>query len=750
MLALALAGFLFATAAVPGRGLAVRLALGFVLGQAAFLLQLNLLMRAGLEIGASSPLALLVVVLEAIGLRLAGVRRPRRPGVGIDELRLLGVATLPFLYALLWQLGQRDDDFFIHWPLIGLFRRGVFPPVNPFFPQLAYAGHYGRDLLAAGLSCFWPGDFHELLLWQTALAQGALLILVFAVFGRPLTAPSGAFAVALAFLGVNASIRLGLLDTFQNNNAMANVLFFAAFVLLADPPAVRRPGGRLCAFLVLTALALVYETHFVCLLGGVALALVPALVKRHRRFQALRIVAVLGLSAFVALGQGGTLTNWLERRVAGRHERSEDIVGLSQAVNVSFPKTSLSVTSRDGRELPLGSNGFRAEAGPWPIWLPIFALLLAMRRPRGPLMVALSGGVALFIPLTVDFGRYNSDVFRFLFLAAACSAACAGSLAAVPLEWLKRRPLPRRAATLALVALTWHFGSLTISRFRDIVADALLLPQQYPWSVRAWAIRRGNGPSLPADLEVAGAIREQPGVPRLLPTWRDSRYARRSAVLASLGECVPLGFSLRPAVMAQESNLWPSSLVSDAFRATGDPGLLSGLGATLVDINPRTMAGDATKRLLADPRASVVASFEMTDGIRQLVRIENRPPAPPPGSAALVRFISVPEPLWPGEVAAATIGISFPASTSTPPSTSVRVGYRLLSNGSPVNPLDELEQDVALERQSSGIWTGTLTFAAPSSPGGYEIRLNQRFTEGTRDLGLARDVRPPRANVRQP
>ena len=745
LIVLGAAGCLFANAAAPGRGLPVRLALGFVLGQAAFLFHLNLLVRSGFGILASSWTALGLVGIEAVLLRLLS-GPSRAPRISAVDLRVLGIATLPFLYALLWQLSQRDDDFFIHWPLIALFRQDVFPPVNPFFPQLAYSGHYGRDLLGAGLSFFWPWDFHELIVWQTALAQGALMILVFAVFGRAMGAASGAFAAALGFLGVNASIRLGLLDTFQNNNALANVMLFSGAILLTDIKTLRRGAGRLGAFLVLTALALVYETHWVCLVGGAVLALAPVIFKAQGRLRALRVGAVIGLSAFVALGQGGTLTNFLERRVADRHERSEDVVGLSQAVNVSFPKTSLSVTARDGRDLPVFSAAFREEAGPWTVWLPVFALLLTILRASGPLTVALTGTVALLIPLFVDFGRYNSDVFRFLFLAAACSAACAGSLAAVPIRWLEGRRVPRMAMLLALLALVWSFGSTAMRRFGGMVQDALLLPEQYPWSTRVWAVKKGNGPSLEGDLEIADAVRGEGGVQRLLPTWRDSRYARRSAVLASFGECFPLGFSLRPSVMAQESNLWPSSLTSEAFQATGDPGLLSSIGATLVDLDSRTMPVKAVERFLADPRASLVTTVQTGDSLRQLVRIKQRPPAPPPGLKARFRSISLPEPLWPGEVAAAVVTLEF----ETPPPTAVRLGYRLLANGSQTNPLDELDQDIALERQTSGVWTGTLTFVAPANPGRYEVRLNQRFTEGTWDLLLARGATLPVANVREP
>ncbi|CAN0282095.1 unnamed protein product, partial [Phaeothamnion confervicola] len=45
-----------------------------------------------------------------------------------------------------------DDDYWMHTATQAQILAGKLPPCNPFFPDLELQGHYGRDLLIAGLA----------------------------------------------------------------------------------------------------------------------------------------------------------------------------------------------------------------------------------------------------------------------------------------------------------------------------------------------------------------------------------------------------------------------------------------------------------------------------------------------------------------------------------------------------------------------------------------------------------------------
>ena len=148
------------------------------------------------------------------------------------HLAVLGlVLFLSIFYLHSRQLMSTEDDFWIHFPEANHFLAENAKPHNPYFPEFALQGHYGRDLMLASFSLLlgrdvqrtqWIMEFvlmvNSFFLWSLALRR---------MSGSPLAATLGATTV---FMGVNVGSRVGLMTTYDNNNALVYLLL--ATVLL--------------------------------------------------------------------------------------------------------------------------------------------------------------------------------------------------------------------------------------------------------------------------------------------------------------------------------------------------------------------------------------------------------------------------------------------------------------------------------------------------------------------------------------
>jgi hypothetical protein len=74
-----------------------------------------------------------------------------------------------------------DGDLFPHGPLMALYLRDIFPPRNPFHPELPYLGHYGRDLTISALSVPVRERFFLVQYVLTSVNQGVIVLLVYFV-----------------------------------------------------------------------------------------------------------------------------------------------------------------------------------------------------------------------------------------------------------------------------------------------------------------------------------------------------------------------------------------------------------------------------------------------------------------------------------------------------------------------------------------------------------------------------------------
>ena len=103
-------------------------------------------------------------------------RAPLASGMPPHGIWLVLFCVTAFLFPLLSQMKSSDDDFFIHAPLMALYLKNNFPPRNPFFPDLPYSGHYGRDLTITSLSILFGQQFLLVQYVLTALNQAAIAL----------------------------------------------------------------------------------------------------------------------------------------------------------------------------------------------------------------------------------------------------------------------------------------------------------------------------------------------------------------------------------------------------------------------------------------------------------------------------------------------------------------------------------------------------------------------------------------------
>ena len=235
-----------------------------------------------------------------------------------------------------------EDDYWIHFPLISLLNRGEFPPPNPFFDDLALHGHFGRDYLVAVLG--WYGGNGEALLsslWSfNHILSVSAFFLAFGL-GKRVSGTAGGFLMScFLFFGISVGSRVGLMDTYDNNNLLVYCLLLL-FVSFETTLGNSRSGDVFLA-LALGVYGIIYETHL--LMFCMVLWVGPLLWRRPEGSLKLRAwlrplaISVVGL--LVAALLGGPLQD-LTLRAAGLRKVKVDHAATYQAqrVRIKFPKT---------------------------------------------------------------------------------------------------------------------------------------------------------------------------------------------------------------------------------------------------------------------------------------------------------------------------------------------------------------------------------------------------------------------------
>lgn len=479
---LLLLGIAFAHRALGLSRWAEAVPIGLAIGQAFLILPTNAALRAvGWSAWPSVLSGFFLVVAVLVWLR----RDPGSEDAGPLPGPVLLLALASFLYAILLQSQEMDDDYWIHAPIQGLLRRGDFPPHNPFFPNLELNGHYGRDLLIVIWSRLTGLTTFTTQFWVTAVLQPLQIIVTyFAVRRASGSRASGLGATFFLAIGVQVASRAGLWDTLQNNNPVAQLyLLLVLYLLVGCWSRLSQDMAWMWVItlgVVLGGLAIVYETHFALCCAASLVTIARGLVASQRPGRVIGAsLLVVGVAMGLACTQGGPLTD-LARRATGRGQKEvfKDASSSTQSqhVEIHFPKKNLfclrcgTLTHLHIKTLPSGNwlyesyqmsnpgEGYLplwswAVLGQqsWPFFLSPWVLWQGLRRGRlATLWLVTLGYTAFLVPLVVDFGPiFEAEYLRWEF---AAGLGFAGALGAELGPWIAARRTPARLLVVALLA----------------------------------------------------------------------------------------------------------------------------------------------------------------------------------------------------------------------------------------------------------------------------------------------------------
>jgi len=656
-------------------------ALAPLLACSAVLVAANCGLRGATLLAAVVIPAFLLAFMRRTGYRVHGSNRGQKVLLVASLLVVLG-------YTHYAQMRFLDTDNWIHEPLITSYSMGIWPPRNPYFPELTLNGHYGRDLLVSVFGS--PGQDPLATVWfLNPLLQCAAFLALFASI-RSLTGTfwPGYLAAMLMFFGANVGFRVGLADTFDGNNGVVYALLVLNLHLLFRlfrPAPAGRDGQQpvtwksllpmwLLAGVVLGNFQIVYETHFgLLLLTGLTLGLV---FRERLAWAGLLVVAAVALP--LAATEGGPLTDLARRQ--GRTEEVKAVQNQGQRVSIRFPKDRLftvqatdSIYQRTSAayRTSLFSGLYRPPQGSGPMsifdprfltthWLPLYLApftfwVLWRRRSLPGLGLWFFAAWAYLVPGLVDFGPiYEWEYFRWEF---AAGVAWAGALGVALSFWLppqggwpvcagrdeqgwslrlQRGALPVGLALLVLLADL----AAAQKMLNDAVIDLQKARVPLFTSAGRWRTLRPELRTSQADLDAARwlAERVQPGQ-RFLSNrtddtppgiWADAVFATRSGAL-------PAGHAFPPG--AEGTHAAPPSYadaLSRAFWATGDSELPARAGVDWLLVDPDRLAPGLFQRLQADTGLEPGPVFvDEAQQRRQVFAVKPRPAATSSGSLAL-------------------------------------------------------------------------------------------------------------------
>lgn len=720
------------------------LSLGTALAWSLFVVLLNLAVRAGVPFGAAAWLAGGgVAALGALGWRCASPGTWDRLDLGL--LMLIGAPAS--LVILLYQFFGVDADYNIHYPLIGMFLRGTFPHVHPFFPDLPMGGHYGRDLGLAGLLSFGRiGIGSAMIVEAWVLHLSTLGNIYFLGKRHGGGRAAGAVAAAFAFFAVNVGfsdwvIRSGLAEVAGNNNPVIHAFLFAILLLASQIVADRRWMAVVFLGLLLGGFDAVYETHFAataCALAVLATAAwLPPVMKRWGRRPAVGLTAALALSFVVMLLSGGLVARKLrgaDAPPAGTDPAAWAEAGAKQQVGVGFPKRPLLTATHpfDGRPIPVLGLEFLGAQGVAFWALPISALaVLRTRRIAGGVCL-LTAAAALAAATCFDFGRFNSDTFRFLFLAGLMAAVCFGLVIGDLAGRLKR---PRIAGGMLAVLVFACSGEFLdrLDYLRTIAID-------HPHLLRIFEAARFEQWCPPyeevdgeATLWLRGAAERDDTMASnfLAPDQTSGNdLIFNSAILMSRAHLPMVGFNLR---LSRESGGFEESVSgwsgrATAYWATGDDELLRDLGADWLYVVPAWLPPGVAERMAASP---ALEERHRAEG-RIVYRVDPNRLAPRPTERSDVTVT--------GFAMTGTRDAFVKATLTVRAERAVQgrffIGYRIfdVTVGAPYDERDSVGTVHALRIDAGGEATIEIPFVVPYHAGEYEVG----FFSGPTSLGTTR------------
>lgn len=510
-----------------------------------------------------------------------------------------------------------DGDFFVHVASIGLFEEGHYPPQN-YFLGIPTGGHFGRQLLIAQFARFSGLQFLTADWVLTAFLMLQSFTLLFCLLREQTESQLQAMlGTAMAFFAANTGSRIGLVDTLGNHNPVA--FFFLITVAWAVPRALRIGGAALPVAAVILGLeAMVYEIHFG--LVGLTLPLMILVAPSGRRASMAARVVVVGLTALLIAAVAGGAFSDLASRGSGPSQARQ------QQVSVKFPKSELFMLRADNmrpsRPFEGKMRAWKAEFAPsqdytfalgarirdlfwYPTWLfPLAFCACLIRRHQAGVWFGGLAGFAWLIPSVVDFGFYEGEGLRWLFVTAVCGSVTFGVgvgmlFEAAKLRWWWKAPILAlvlwfssagliRSAHDMVWALQNPGQQLPIGR-PGIVAEVGLVPAPFPLLTHHYGLRRD-------DFRAAQWLRTNtPRDARILGDDDQESVNYRCAVFGLSGR-LPAAY-LPQVTDSTEPSGYRRRLQVDEFWRNGDSRLLAGLKVDWLLVHPAKHAPNFLKTL---------------------------------------------------------------------------------------------------------------------------------------------------------
>lgn len=638
-------------------------------------------------------LAAVFLFVSTVALYVWRSRGPRAPELeefGFSPFQWGAFMTLLSLGSLVMHTREAlgpEDDYWVHFPLISLLNRGEFPPPNPFFEDLVLHGHFGRDYLVGVLGWFNGGGealLSSLWVFNHVLAVSAFF-LAFGL-GRRVGGNCGGFLMStFLFFGISVGARVGLMDTYDNNNLLVYVLLLL-FVAL-ETADTKNWWGHLFFGLALGVYGIVYETHMVLFL--MVLWFGPLIWARGGQGWSWRLwLRPLGLSLMavvVAACLGGPIQD-LAMRGLGLRKATVDHAATYQAqrVQIRFPKENLfqimigperyrrlsyvyqGKAFRSLHATGSGTGDARADFhysfifGPEVLlihWLALYLglpagwFLLRKRHPQGAALWVF-GLLAYLTPALVDFGPvHEREYFRWEF---AAGFGFAGALACA-LSALWSRGKWARVLVVVLAILVTLGGERKLNK--TLIAIEKMEPAQRqramtPWypSARDWLLDSKELRMTPELLQAAQKLREFSRAQDRMVCDLDARAhwdIFRESTVCGLAGLRSVGHVSPPPWMQDGIAPFFRTAAWNALWQTGDLRILPSLGARWL----LTHQPQSAEFLRADPESvKELASFGDVVVWRYVGELSEGP-AQEVASARLVGLTLPPEEQLQGETA---------------------------------------------------------------------------------------------------
>ncbi len=767
---------------------------GWILGFLALTLGANSMLLAGQSLTGSvwMTTVILGVLAGLLWLRQGPPMECPPWGGGAWLFFSLGLG-LTYLYAVAAQNVLPDDDYFIHAPLQGQFRKGTYPLVNPFFPDLAYGGHYARNLLIAAMNVFHGGELVVTQMWSTvALQLVGFVVLLVTLYQATDSEVQATLGTTFVFLGGNAGARGGWLDSIDNNNPLAQALVALSLYLFLRLWREPRIATALTTAFVLAGFAWVYETHFglVVLAALSTLLLLKALgatvVPRALVFTLL----ALALAGPLGVTQGGTLGHLYQRLVKGGQELSEiqdseALVRQNQKVSMHFPKEQFfqvlftwgpkASISRPYLILPglrdldyqIGEPGYayiwswRALRVHWLALLlaPLSLFLLLRARHTAGLFLWNFGMIAYLVPAVVDFGVWENEQYRWQFAAAWALAGGLGLALGERFDrfrkahpeplWSARleqgrfllRANPAGLALIGLLLLTWLNSVSSLDHLGNRIGSLTRLRQALaPLSFDDWVRGQTNFNFLAADYRVGRWLHQNTGTgDRLLTNNKDesNRNIYYDSTLMTLA-----GLPLAGRALPQVHGEWPYRInpAARAFWQSLDPSLLDDVHADWIVLRELEGQEPAVAKTLSEvPGVELVHTEPDAAGARRWV-FHNTRPRPPTyqveeGSAPLdLASLEFPESLQIQSYHAVEVQLRALKAISG----NCRLYYELTRTSdelSVTDPLERIHSPADLHLEAGEQSPVSLHFVSPLQEGRYRMRLFWVASGSSRPIG---------------